>query len=99
MIVQQSLATALAERPIGNHKPVISSPSPGGEGWGEGELNHCGRMSALTGIPAPDYWILNSSVSSLLKVIKGYSRLLKPKIKKNSLNNKETKTQSLQDCF
>jgi hypothetical protein len=82
MIVQQSLATALAERPIGNQKPVISSPSPlsrrSTAKADEGELNRCRLMSALTGIPAPDSWILNFSVSSLLKVIKGYSRLLKP---------------------
>jgi hypothetical protein len=39
MIGFQSLTTVLAERPIGNQKPAISSPSPGGEGWGEGELN------------------------------------------------------------
>jgi hypothetical protein len=78
MIVQQSLATALAKRPIGNQKPVISSPSPGGEGWGEGELNRYGLMSALTGIPAPDYWILNFSVSSLLKANQAFPRLLKP---------------------
>jgi len=39
MIEFQSLATALAERPIGNQKSFIGSPSPGGEGWGEGGLN------------------------------------------------------------
>jgi hypothetical protein len=71
MIVQQSLATALAERPIGDQKPVISSPSPlsrhSEAKADEGELNLRGLMSALTDIPAPDYWILNFSVSSLLK--------------------------------
>jgi hypothetical protein len=78
MIVQQSPATVLAGWPIGHQKPVKSSPSPGGEGWGEGELNPCGLMSALTYILTPDYWILNFSASSLLKVIKGYPSLLKP---------------------
>jgi hypothetical protein len=78
MIAQQSLATALAERPIGNQKPVISSPSPRGEGWGEGELNLRGPKSALTFILTPDFWILNSGLPSLIKPIEGYSSLLKP---------------------
>src|ERR1700722_11988945 len=34
MIVSQSTATGMAERPIGNPKSAAGMSSPGGEGWG-----------------------------------------------------------------
>jgi hypothetical protein len=77
MIVKQSLATVLAERFIGDQKPVISSPSPRGEGWGEGELNLRGLKSALTFILTPDSRILNSNRSNPVNSIQFYSSSFK----------------------
>ena len=54
MIDLPSLKTGLAERPFEDLKSSISTPSPGGEGKGEGGLNcSSGRQSALMNIPAP----------------------------------------------
>jgi hypothetical protein len=39
MIVLQSQLTDVAELPFFNQRSTMGIPSPGGEGWGEGELN------------------------------------------------------------
>ena len=53
MIVLQSLWTGVAELSAINQKSAIGMSSPGGEGRGEGELNHRGRQSALTEVGQP----------------------------------------------
>jgi hypothetical protein len=83
MIGFQSLATALAERPIGSQKSVISSPSPGGEGWGEGELNtemagEHGTCPSSRTVPAIFIFAATRGLFNLLrptafKLIQGYS--------------------------
>jgi hypothetical protein len=51
---------------ITNHRPC-HSPSPGGEGRGEGELNLRGPRAALIFILTPDFWILNSGIEQTFK--------------------------------
>ena len=64
---------------IANHLSCYS-PSLGGEGRDEGELNPRGSKSALTFILAPDFWILNSAPfpSSFWKPIEPYCNLQNP---------------------
>jgi hypothetical protein len=71
---------------IASQRPC-HSPSPGGEGRGEGELNcSSGREPALTDILASGFRLLNSAsagLSSLFKPIQALSRLFKAKNKNN----------------
>jgi hypothetical protein len=81
MFVLQTKMTSKAERSSANQKPVAGMSSPGGEETGKGELNcSSGREPALTVILTSGLWILNSSVSRLLKAAKAWSRLLKVKL-------------------
>ena len=50
MIILPSPASALAEPSFGYASATLASPSPGGEGRGEGELPTDGPQSALTEI-------------------------------------------------